>query len=475
MHGLVPIGHQGAYQDITSIATGDNIRAGRSWTAKALGAIPGLFSRGAREGVYRAVDRMGDIWHNTLLWDRVGDLQMGLYVGMRDDMLAKGYSADTAQYMAAHLANRYAGALPLESMSTTSRKIANLLLFSRTYTLGNLGAMKDVLTGLPRDVQAQIARDGGLDELAKVKSYAKRKALSILLTDIALFYAGNSILQSAVSYMSGRQDLDQIEKGYVDRFQAELGRIESNPLELLNPFGVMQSLSATSENEKGREDRVLVGYDHNGTAIYARNPVGKIGEEFKNWLTDPLETLKKKFGTIARPTYETLTNDAGFGRHVYDPNAKGASGLAQNIGRIAQLYLESQVPMDSLHSAAALLQGHGQEIDAYKTVGPLAGFTFSKGAPGGPAVGALYDLRREHDAAVQAAMPDIIEKIRNGDVAGARDDMHKLGMAPGLINYYVRTTLNPRLKMNTRSMRQLLQHASPEERARIEHLKETAP
>src|SRR6202012_5272764 len=238
MHGLVPIGHQGGYQDITSIAGHDNIKAGRSWTAKALGAVPGLFSRDAKEAVYRAVDRMGDVWHNTLLWDRVGDLQMGLYTNLRDQMLRKGYAPDTAQYAAAHFANRYAGALPIEAMSGMARKIANLTLFSRTYTLGNLGAMKDVLTGLPRDVQAQIEQTGGIEQLAKIKSAARRKARAILATAIALFSAAHSIPPSAISYIAWREDLAKIEQGYVARLNAEIHRVGENPLDLLNPFGV---------------------------------------------------------------------------------------------------------------------------------------------------------------------------------------------------------------------------------------------
>jgi hypothetical protein len=467
MHGLVPIGHQAGMQDITSIANPESIAAGRSWTAKIVGAIPGLFSRDAKQAVYRTIDRMGDLWHNTLLWDRVGDLQMGLYTNFRDHLIAKGNSPDAAAYMAAHFANRYAGALPLESMSSTSRKLANLALFSRTYTLGNLGALKDVITGLPRDVQAQIARDGTVEQLKGVRSLAARKAIAILATDIALFYAGNSILQSAVSYIAGRQDLSEIEKGYVDRLKGLLGKVTESPMELLNPFADLQALSATSENEPGRQNRVLVGYDRNGTAIYARNPVGKIGEEFTNWLTSPLETLKAKFSTILRPTWQTLTNDAGFGRQVYDPKAKGLSGLATNLGHVISLYLSSQIPLDSLKSAAETLKGSGSEIDTYKALGPLAGVTFSKGAPGGPGVGELFELRRQQQAKQSAAMPDVIEKIKAGDIAGARKAMREVGISPGLQNYYVRVTQNPRLRLNSKSARELLRQATPEERARI--------
>lgn len=474
MHGLVPIGHNFGIQDVTSLANPDSIKAGRSWTAKAVGAIPGLFSRDAQQRVYRTIDRMGDVWHNTLLWDRVGDLQMGLYTNLRDHAVKKGMDPDSAQYVAAHFANRYAGALPLEAMSSMSRKIANLLLFSRTYTLGNLGAMKDVVTGLPRDVQAQIERTAGEAGLSKIKSMARRKALTILATDIALFYVGNSLLQSGVAYMTGRQDLSDIELGYAKRLGMLLQKGTQNPLALLNPFQDLQDLSATSENEPGRENRVLVGFDHNGTAIYARNPVGKIGEEFTDWLSSPIQTLKKKLGTFARPTYEALTNDAGFGRHVYDPNAHGAAAVAKDVGKIIQLYIGSQVPLDSLKSAANLLMENdkqNKEIDVYKTLGPLVGVTFSKGAPGGPAVGAMYSLREQHDAAVQEAMPDIQLQIRNGDILGARKAMHALKIPPGLQNYYIRAARNPRIRLNTKSARELIRNASPEDRARINELR----
>jgi hypothetical protein len=460
-HGLVPIGSRaGGMQDITGIADADSVKAGRSWTAKILGAVPGLFNPKAKEAVYRAIDAMGDVWHNTLLWDRVGDLQMGLYTGLRDQMIRKGFAPSSAQYEAAHLANRYAGALPVEAMSGFSRKIANLMLFSRSYTLGNLGAMKDVFTGLPRDVQAQIERDAGTAELNKVKSYARRKSTVILLTDIAMFYATNSLLASAVAYLAGRQDLSTVQKGYVDRMNALMQKTNDSPLELLNPFADLQALSATNENEPGRENRVLVGYDKDGTAIYARVPTGKIGEEFTNWITSPLQTFKSKLGTLARPTYETIANDAGFGHKVYDP--KGST--LQALGNIAQLYLGSQVPLDSLKSAAQLMEGKGKVIDMYKTAGPLAGVTFSKGAPGGPAVGAYYNLKERQQARLQEALPDIHTKFDGGDRAGAMRDLVAAGAAPGLARWYLKVWSDPRLRANPRAVNKLLLRATPEER-----------
>jgi hypothetical protein len=120
--GLVPIGHRFFNQDITSIMEAPDLTPGRSWTAKVLGFVPGLFDEGAGVAVKTAIDKAGDFWHNTLLWDRIADLQMGLYTNFRADAIAKGIDQQTASRMAAHFANRYAGALPKEAMSDARPK-----------------------------------------------------------------------------------------------------------------------------------------------------------------------------------------------------------------------------------------------------------------------------------------------------------------------------------------------------------------
>jgi hypothetical protein len=162
--GLVPIGKRFFNQDISSMMETPDLTPGRSITAKALALVPGLFDEGAGSAVKQAIDKAGDFWHNRLLWDKIADLQAGLYVNIRGDLVGKGMDQQTASRVAAHYANRYAGALPKEAMSEMATKVANTMLFSRSFTLGNLGVMKDMLTGLPKDVLAQIERDGGFRE-----------------------------------------------------------------------------------------------------------------------------------------------------------------------------------------------------------------------------------------------------------------------------------------------------------------------
>ena len=475
-HGLVPIGHRYGMQDITSIMEEPNLAPGRSWTAKLAGALPGLFDAAAgthtSDFTKRMVDKAGDVWHNTLLWDRVADLQMGLYVGLRDRMTAKGYDASTAQYVAAHFANRYAGALPIEAMSTGARKFANFALFSRSFTLGNLGAMKDMVAGLPRDVQAQIKRDAGmqaLDRLATMKdaqSLARRKAIATIALDVILMYVGNAVLQNAAAVLSGDSTIGDEAQGYARRLNALMQRAQDNPLDVItSPFKDIQSLTPQGENEPSMKNRVLVGYGSDGTAIYMRNPTGKIGEEMTGWPTGPLDMLNRKMSTIARPIMQTLTNDRGFGRKVYNPNADTLGGWAKNIGHIVALFMGDQVPLQSISAAIDTLHGRGDlATNALQVAGPLAGLTFSKGAPGGPAVGEMYHAREEHEFNVQQALPGIRQKIQSGDVDGARKDMTDLGIPPRLQAFYIKTTENPRARLTPHQLRDFERYATPDQK-----------
>jgi hypothetical protein len=504
MDGMVPIGHGGQFQDITSTVTMPNMAPGRSIMSKLLAAVPGLFDHAAgtslSPAVKRGVDRLGDVWHNTLLWDRVADLQMGLYVNMKRILIAKGKDPLTAGRVAAHLANRYAGALPIEAMGHMSRKIANTVMFSRSFTVGNWGAMKDAvggypaalwnagarmigsdvrapddIGGLPRDVQAQILRDSGFEALKSIRSYARRKALGIIAVDIALLYAVNSILQSTIAMISGQSDLDEEERAYVDRFKGLLANVQEDPSNLIRPFGMIESLTPNAWNEPDKGDRVFSGFDQDGTAIYLRPPTGKVGEEFIGW-TNPWKMMSKKLSPEIKPFVDIYNNDLGFGRKVYDPYDESISGWMKAIGASVMHIMAAQLPTPSIEALGRITgvsraigydTAPATRMDTLKTVGPLIGTTFSQGAPGGPAVGEMYQHQEEQRFRIQQAMPGIRAKIRDGDTAGAVKTMTELNVPPGLIKYYIRTTLHPETRLSGRALRDFMRQAGDEEKARM--------
>jgi hypothetical protein len=188
---------------------------------------------------------------------------MGLYTNFRADMIAKGMDQQTASRIAAHWANRYAGALPKEAMSDAATKVSNMLLFSRSFTLGNLGVLKDMFTGLPKDVLAQIERDAGfkagsIEAGIEAGRRPSRRASRLPAArpspssrSTSPMHVGNSLLQSAKRAVQ-RLDAGQgVARLYPPEGDAAGGA--EHPLKLLQPFNFLEHLSATSENEPGKQ------------------------------------------------------------------------------------------------------------------------------------------------------------------------------------------------------------------------------
>lgn len=468
--GMVPIGHRGMNQDLVAMMNDPTVLPGRSWTAKLLGGAVGMLNEKAGTKVKKGIDKAGEIWHEALLWDRVADLQAGLYANVKADMVRKGINEATAGKLAAHFANRYAGALPNEAMSVNARKIANFVLFSRSFTLGNLGALKDIATGLPKDVQSQIKMESGEASLKLGKSIARRKAAMAFALDLALLYVGNSLLQDTLDKMKRDKSLSDIEQGYVDRFQRLIHKVKESPMSLLNPFFVPENMASTADNEPGKEDRIHYDNEESGTAVYLRLPTGKIGEEFKGWMSSPLQTLLRKQGTVMRPITQTIENDKGFGRRVYDPEAEGIEGAAKNLGRIVMNFMGQQVPLDSAEGAMDWVEGNATTTDKLKAAGPLMGLTFSKGAPGGPAVGEQYYVERKHQGDVMDILPDVQKALKRGDKDKAIELMQSVNMTPPEMLSVIRRNEAPESRLNKNSMKRFNQHASDEDKERMNRL-----
>lgn len=518
-HGLAPVGHSGAIQDINGVLSNRQLDPGRSITAHMLAAIPGYFDKGWGDSVLRGIDRMGDFVHNTLLWDRVRDLQFGLYLNFRDDLIKQGIPRSAAAKYSATFANQFAGSIPMESMSHGARKLANFTLFSRSFTLGNLSVFKTAITGLPRDIQAQLLRDFGAQVHGKLQSKARNKARMVLALDTALFYVGNSLLQSAINTMgvtgttgalggaatgavlggylggpwggalgaiggaalgasgtqqwwNGDRTFQQEGQRYVARMNHELQRYTDNPWTLIDPFSGVWSLpsrlSSTMENEPGRQNKIRVGEEADGTAIYVRNPTGKFGEEMVEWPTAPFEMLKKKLSPMLKPFIELFMNSDGFGNSIVDPHPESTADYLGVMGKSLMYVGGAQIPSDNLNALAKITgvsqaaneltggmmgtNAKPREIDPLKVLGPMVGLTFSKGAPGGPLTGLQFAEKSKQRFQQSQVMPQARDLIRAGQIGQATQILRQARVNPSLITWIIKTTLNPRAYQNPKAM-----------------------
>jgi hypothetical protein len=319
---------------------------------------------------------------------------------------------------------------------------------------------------------------------------AARKAVAIVAMDIGLMYVGNSILQSVISWLQGDSTLEKEFQGYADRVAEDLNKTTEHPLSILFPAGAgaligsrvagipgaiggaavgaglhaLSNIGSTAENEPGRENRIRVGYAADGTAIYARAPVGKIGEEYVGWFSGPLDMIRKKLSTIARPMLQILANDAGFGRKVYEPNPDTTAKQLGVAIAIAKHLAGAQLPEGQINALSDLVKGEGDaKVNALQTFGPIAGVTFSKGAPGGPSTGFYYDIKNRQQFEENVAMPDVRRQILRGDIEGARQRMDELRIPRRKQDFYIRTTLDPTLRVNPRVLRSM----TPEQQDRV--------
>jgi hypothetical protein len=117
----------------------------------------------------------------------------------------------------------------------------------------------------------------------------------------------------------------------------------------------------------------------------------------------------------------------------------------------------SQVPEGQMNAAMDLVKGEGDKnVNAAQALGPIAGVTFSKGAPGGPAVGEMYQAREtQHQFAIAGAArhPQADPARRHH---GAQERMSALNIPPGLQKFYIRTSQFPETRLGGRTLQGLL-------------------
>ena len=300
-----------------------------------------------------------------------------------------------------------------------------------------------------------------------MKSLARRKTIGIVAVDVAMMYAANSLLTNAIAYMTARSSGDQIWQDYVDRMKSLGAGIQAHPLRLLNPFIPLDLISATASNEKDPETgmplrRVLIGYDKQGTAIYARNPLGKFAEEYANWTEAPIATLKSKLSPFVRPTLDVISNNNGLDKKIYQPSDSPEVIIAKIIGT----YIQAMLPMDQIESGYNILMGQARSTDAAKLALRTVGVTVRRGYPGGPAAGAAHDIRAEHEQAIQTALPNIHRQYDSGDRAGAAQALAKLGMTPRERVYLLRSWATPASRARPP------RYATPEQRSQLRTLQQ---
>lgn len=436
-HGMAPIGNQGWMQRMNDIMQTPQLTAGRSTTAKVAGVLSKPF--GKQEAAMRAVDVAGKFWHDTLLWEPIRHAQFGMYKNLKTEFKKKGMTEDAAGQVSAHLSNRFAGSVPFEDMGHGVRATANFMLFSRTFNATNIGIYKDALKGLPKAVQEQILKTGSELDLKVANNALKKAGRATLAKDIAAMYVLNSMMQNAIEYWK-TGEVGPIVQEYAENLENYNAKAEENPMNILLS---LDELTAQAINEPGKERRIYMGRDPYGSGTYLRNPIGKIGEDLEKIATSPIAMATDKLSPTMKFIAGVATNDRsinkGYGLDIYDK--KGSlKDAPENLGKIFMYFMESHTPSGFIESVIDVAKNEDPTgVQLKKTMGQLAGFSVSKGSPGGPAAGFMYEVIEQRKKTIRETMPDIIKQFRLGNNDKAMELMiDKAGMSEKEIRTAVR-------------------------------------
>lgn len=500
MAGLRPIGHRGGYQDIMAQQATPELYAGRSWTAQLLGGAAAAIDPKTGLATKKGVDALGKLVHETLLWERVGDLQVGFALLKAEDARRRGASEASALKIGANMGNVFAGALPRESMSHIATVVANLALFSRSYRIAGAAFLKNNFLGLPRDTRAQIEMEEGPEAMRDAVKIAKSMNRAATGRDFLWWFTGLALLQSGANVLLGlpmdpedrefageiaeelkgfRSEAWRRVKGeahsYYRRAAYEAKRWKDAPvdqaLRSANPLHAIMRLLPTSEQprtegepgegrayrEHGKTTRILFGYDEQGRAQYLRPVFGKAIEDIYDYTTEPV----RRIGTVLSP-YMTLPREIIFnermpGRPLYDKTAAGVVQTYQLIRNGAVDQIRSMIPAQALDAALNLgdhmlhqlgvvdtppVESAGRSLA--KIILGGVGVTMSQGHPGGGEAARMLESRQGFDYAFAEARQDLVRLIRGGKEDEARERMAAMGMTPKDINSFVQRSSGPR-------------------------------
>jgi hypothetical protein len=467
-HGLVPIGaNKNSMMDITDVARGLGREGSwgdpnESWVSLSLQKLGNAIHEGTGDAIKSKTDALGDFVHHTLLWKQVGAVQIGIYHDMYQYLSAKGMSDKAAGPLAAHFANRYAGAVANENMSEMARKTANVMLFSRSFNMGNLGAMKDTVFGMSAGLKARMLEDVDALEGSRAMGFARRKAVSTLLTEVGMSVLAMSVVQSAVDKLKKDKSWDDISEGYKRRLASMFDNVSEHPFNpaSYNPY----QISPTFDNEPKKKDRISIGAQPGGREEYIRLPTGKVVEDMIGWTTELGETFAKKMSPMAKAVWQDITNDKGYGIPVKDPEGN----FFKHVYDLAAHVAEAQLPWDSVKNLYDMTQGKATDIDKDKLVGFATGFSPSQGHPGGPEAAVAAQTEERFSADKKYQMELVKRDLKYGDEDSARTRMENIGMTPREITQQLNRIDYPKTGLSRAANKHFNNRANEEERKQMD-------
>lgn len=396
-----------------------------------------------------AFDKAGHFWHGTLLWDRIGDLQMGMY----DHFWKKNYVRDVkkfkketgkkpnaeeaarikedAKYTAGEFSNLIAGAFGREDFGIGWRNFLNSVLFSRSYTMSNLRLAKYGVGVMPKHLIGQMKATRGLDKADAARAFTGL-AVATLFKDLFLFFGTLHGFNYALTKMNDIPDKN--------------GNIGGH-------YGW--------DNEPGKEWKIAMDVKENGQVVYMGSPF-RAARDILEIGVQPRMLLANK----RNPVFTTVT------QWVENRNWKGKTILKdgddwyEHIAETSKHLAKGLTGFDTMYSTFS------PDDESWRNRYRFLGLQVSHGAPGGMRAGNIRQIQREQQQEKDIILAQATEHIKRGREDEAITLMIDNSFTKGEIEGFINRSTDPYATMlKNLDLKGMYRRATPEQRKRLDEIK----
>lgn len=423
---------------------------GRGYRADLYGEIEPLKKNilhnfSATEKLGEAVSAFGDFWHGTLLWDRIGDAQMGLYNRYTIDFMEKGLKAfvkdngreptikelailkEDSKYMAGEFSNTIVGVFGREDFGNAWKHFLNNVLFSRSYTMSNVRLAEYGLGIIPKHLIGQMR----LMDPATAHKVFSGYASYVIMKDLFLMLGTLYGINYAITKYNNIPDKNGEYGGHLP-----------------------------SENEPGKELHIAIGQKPDGTIIYSGIPFRAARDIFE-MVTQPTTLWNNKMNPSIKVLYEELTNRNWKGKQI---RSEGGD-ILDKVLQSAEHMTKGLTGWDTLYNT------FDPDDESWRNRYRLLGAQISQGAPGGMVAGNIRGLQREQQSQKDLVMAEAVDLSKRGkekEAIALLSDNKLVGEIPG----FVLRSKDPyaSLLINL-DMGNLYLHATPKQKEELDKIK----
>lgn len=396
------------------------------------------------EKMGKAVEILGDFWHGTLLWDRIGDAQLGLYnrytIEFTDRAIQRFIKdnrrpptdvevsklREDAKFLAGEYSNTIVGVFGREDFGHAWRNFLNTTLFSRSYTMSNVRLAEYALGIMPKHLTGQMKTLGPLEAQKIFTGYSATLVAKDLFLMLGTLYG----LNYAFTKYNNIPDKNGDYGGH---------------------FPDM--------NEPGKELYIALGEKEDGTVVYSGIPFRAARDIFEMAIK-PTTLWNNKLNPSIKVLIEELTNRDWRGKEIRLDGASIPELMLQSSEHIAK----------GLTGFDTMYDTFDPDDESWRNRYRFLGLQISHGAAGGMSIGNLKSIQREQQSQKDLVMQDALDHMKRGKEEKAIKlllDNNLIGEIPGFVVRSKDPYASALINMNIKS---LYLHATPKQKEALDKI-----